>query len=51
LHPLIQNKLGPEHRWELIEGSLAALDIPMKLKDELFPGALLHWVMKPSEYQ
>jgi ubiquinone/menaquinone biosynthesis C-methylase UbiE len=76
LHPLVQNKLGPEHRWELIEGqepvpfpnyhssvdeyltalnlvgykTLAALDIPMKLKDELFPGALLLWAMKPSEY-
>jgi ubiquinone/menaquinone biosynthesis C-methylase UbiE len=28
---------------------LAALDIPMKLKDELFPGALLIWGIKPGK--
>ena len=29
--------------------TLAILDIPMKLKHELFPGALLVWGMKPGE--
>ena len=75
LHPFVQREMGPEHRWELIEGEtpvffpnchsdtedyrttmekigakiMAILDIPMKLAEEVFPGALIVWAKKPEE--
>lgn len=73
LHPFVQEELGPDHHWEIVEGqepvffpnyhtsvddyligmemngskTIAVLDIPMKLNDELFPGCLLIWALKP----
>ena len=74
-HPLVQHEIGPENRWELVEGEepvffpnyhsnvddylkaleldgtkiVAVLDIPMKLKGELFEGALIVWAKKSGE--
>jgi ubiquinone/menaquinone biosynthesis C-methylase UbiE len=72
LHPYVQQKMGPEYLWELMEGqepvffpnhhsdandylealdstgseTLAILDIPMKLEEELIPGCLIIWARK-----
>lgn len=75
LHPSVQEEMGPNERWKVIEKQrpvffpnyhagvedyrqaaksagadvLALLDVPMKLKRELFPGALVVWARKPEE--